>query len=133
MTKAELPSAYTALDRAQTVKVSHYDYERQCWIDTNGRVMPCGHPVRMRPACCYAGSHAGEYVRATAEAEAEAERMHGREDDDDDLSASRSTCPRCQVPAVGCRCAGPGALAWLGGVLAGAREDGRAGRADCAE
>jgi len=52
MTKAELPSAYTALDRAQTVKVSHYDYERQCWIDTNGRVMPCGHPVRMRPACC---------------------------------------------------------------------------------
>ena len=67
-----------------TKKVSHYDYERQCWIDTNGRVMPCGHPVRMRPACCYAGSHAGEYVRATAEAEAEAERMHGREDDDDD-------------------------------------------------
>lgn len=35
--------------------VSHYDYQRQAWIDTAGRVMPCGH-LTIEPAC-YACTH----------------------------------------------------------------------------
>lgn len=36
-----------------------YDYEVQAWVE-HGKYTACGHPAVMRPACCYAGQHAGE-------------------------------------------------------------------------
>lgn len=50
------------LHPAQTVdshrNVNGFDYDRQAWV-TNGRYIPCGHPIDMN-CRCYGRLHAGE-------------------------------------------------------------------------
>lgn len=61
-----------------TTTHTYYDYDIQAWI-VDGRVASCGHPAAMRPACCYAGAHAGENARQAGAGATLARELRSRE------------------------------------------------------